>query len=254
MPATSAHTVGGRWPELGRLIAYSLVIVVGAAYFSSYFVIGVLSRHLLLFSLILVPSLALTFRLFLLGWFHWYVYVLAVVLDGSAGLALATYSRHFGTNASVHVIRSDFNEGTLVVKIRLSDKPLFALVITNTSHVPFDFVTHEVFPGRGLLTRYFNAINYTDAGLEEFFSSLPGCYVVVVYGDHSAAVEDQSYTSRDHDGVGYVPGFVSILEDGRFSRPRCSGWPPAPYPHPDLRSLHRLVRESFSTSERQTHR
>lgn len=94
------------------------------------------------------------------------------------------------------------------------DKPTLTFMITLSSHAPFKFVDNPVFRGRGIISNYFNSINYTDRCMAGFLSKVPGRHLVMIYGDHSANLTDETYTSKIN-GKEAIPGFVFLLEDGR---------------------------------------
>ncbi len=119
----------------------------------------------------------------------------------------------------------------------------FYLMITIGSHGPFDFVEHEVFSVPGILGRYANTINHVDGQLSAFLAGVRGSYLVVIYGDHAASVTTPEYSSAI-DGVGYVPGFIFLLDDGEASKPRFVDAPPQGSANPTIASFYWLLRNS----------
>lgn len=119
----------------------------------------------------------------------------------------------------------------------------FYLLITLSSHGPFDLVDHARFPARTLAGRYFNAINYVDLNVRRFVESLGGRHLVFLYGDHAANIRSAEYSSADAGGL-YVPLFVFLLDDGEVRSPALVGdTAEASQPLP-LRSLYWLIRRS----------
>lgn len=126
-----------------------------------------------------------------------------------------------------------------------SGVPRFYFLITLSSHGPFNFVENPVFSGSDIVTRYFNAINYVDAALGQFLTTLKGRYLVILYGDHAANVHNEWYRSNEGN-TEYVPGFIFLAENGQFSRPPCEGdLVGLDAGTLDIRSLHYLARSIF---------
>ncbi|MFO8044010.1 MAG: sulfatase-like hydrolase/transferase, partial [Alkalispirochaeta sp.] len=86
-------------------------------------------------------------------------------------------------------------------------EPFFSFLITVTSHTAFDFYPDsfavDAFEDATppLLRDYLNSAAFVDHALEMFFSALDARRLtrntlVVLYGDHDAAVESPEYTSR----------------------------------------------------------
>lgn len=75
--------------------------------------------------------------------------------------------------------------------------PLALLVITLSSHAPFDLVPPKAFPGDSPQARYFNAIAYLDECLKAFFEALPVTepWTVIMYGDHASRISGMGYES-----------------------------------------------------------
>ena len=119
----------------------------------------------------------------------------------------------------------------------------FYLMVTIGSHGPFDYVEHEVFGAPGVLGRYTNSINHVDGQLRAFLQGIRGSYLVVLYGDHSAFVSTADYSSVTN-GVGYVPGFVFLLDDGEIRRPQLAEELPAGGADRSIASLYWLIRNS----------
>lgn len=94
------------------------------------------------------------------------------------------------------------------------------LVITATSHVPFNYTPHDrrvFFPdSEDRSEAYFDAMHYVDASIGAFIAALPEGTTVVVYGDHSSNVtnEQLGYAQIERDGAGLVPLFLhNVGED-----------------------------------------
>lgn len=122
----------------------------------------------------------------------------------------------------------------------------FYLMITVSSHGPFDFVEHDAFDTGTLAGRYMNSMHYVDEQLRLFLASLTGRHLVFLYGDHTANIRTPEYASDRGDG-GQVPLFVFMLDDGVAARPEILGQPPAapdPTPPLPLRSLYWIIRRS----------
>lgn len=74
--------------------------------------------------------------------------------------------------------------------INKSKQPFYSFMITLTSHGPFD-VNNNFCKGTDTISKYYNAINYTDKCLGEFIDKLKkngvlDNSILVVYGDHNA--------------------------------------------------------------------
>jgi hypothetical protein len=120
----------------------------------------------------------------------------------------------------------------------------FYLMITVSSHGPFDYVEHRAFEGDELAVKYMNSINYVDEQLGRFLRGLRGQYLVLVYGDHSAGLRTPEYSSESRGGT-FVPGFVFLLDDGVVHQPRVIGEVPAETElGAPLRSLYWVVKRS----------
>jgi lipoteichoic acid synthase len=95
-------------------------------------------------------------------------------------------------------------------------------LITLSSHGPFNYIDNPVFPASDLTGKYLNSINYVDRCLEDFFHRLPGNILVIVYGDHSAGVGNQEYSSKEGKEE-YVPAMIFIRQDDRNVIPVIQG-------------------------------
>lgn len=78
--------------------------------------------------------------------------------------------------------------------INKNKKPFYSFIITLTSHSPFD-VNNNFCNGTDTISKYYNAINYTDKCLGEFIDKLKkngvlDNSVLVIYGDHNAMTVD----------------------------------------------------------------
>lgn len=129
---------------------------------------------------------------------------------------------------------------------KTKDSQLF-LLMTLTSHVPFNFVDNNVFSRSDLVGRYFNSINYTDKALRDFVGSLKGRNLFIVFGDHPSGVRGPGYSSFTK-GEGFIPGMIFSAQDGRLTSlensPLAPGTLQGLY---DIRSLH-YVALGFSTT------
>jgi len=125
--------------------------------------------------------------------------------------------------------------------IQATQRPTLFFMITLSSHAPFTWVQHQVFPGRGVEVDYLNAIHYTDQCMEQFIKGLPGRHLVVLYGDHASNVYGPRYNSRPH-GKEYVPGMVFLKDASGIHAPwKPGGHQATPPGNFDIRSLGALV-------------
>lgn len=139
---------------------------------------------------------------------------------------------------------SFFKQSKQIIE-HLESSPKFLFLITLSSHGPFDFVKHQTFHQPGLAGKYFNAIHYVDGALQTFLTSLKGSYLVILYGDHSANVQNGTYSSRSGNEE-YVPGMFFILKDGRMNALEASGSRENLLNGEfDIRSLYEFARVSF---------
>ncbi len=124
--------------------------------------------------------------------------------------------RAFGEGEKIGLGLNDeqfFDEA--VDKLKALPEPFYAMVISITSHSPFDFpnlpreLDHGRFPQSSRTASYLDTVRYTDAALGELVSRLreEGLLersVLLVYGDHMGVAKDSSdvgeYLSMpDHD-------------------------------------------------------
>lgn len=116
-------------------------------------------------------------------------------------------------------------------RIAAANRPSFFMVITATSHIPFDYTPvdrRELFPGADDLTRsYLDSMRYVDAAIGDFVQRLPDGTIVVLYGDHTAGVSDPElgYGSEEGEGGGLVPLLIHRVGDdlSPLQRTRASG-------------------------------
>lgn len=87
------------------------------------------------------------------------------------------------------------------------------MIITLSSHTPFNFVANGFGPGDDVKSRYLNSINYADRQLAAFVGRLKGRHLLVVWGDHESGALSQPGRQRAAEGE-YVPGFVFAVNDG----------------------------------------
>ncbi len=102
--------------------------------------------------------------------------------------------------------------------INESNDPSFMMVVTATSHLPFNFATPGVepdfFPGATAPQyAYFDAIHYVDAEIGRFIDRLPSGTTVILYGDHFSRMElaELGYEHQMFDGFGLVPVMVHVV-------------------------------------------
>jgi phosphoglycerol transferase MdoB-like AlkP superfamily enzyme len=99
-----------------------------------------------------------------------------------------------------------------------SDERTFMMVITATSHLPFNFPTPGMeptfFPGASSPNHaYFDSIHYVDHQIGMFVDSLPPGTTVLIYGDHWSKMSDTelAYQHTVIDGFGLVPVIVHVV-------------------------------------------
>jgi phosphoglycerol transferase MdoB-like AlkP superfamily enzyme len=99
-----------------------------------------------------------------------------------------------------------------------SDEPSFMMVITATSHLPFNFETPGMepsfYPGTtSPQLAYFDAVHYVDAEIGEFVDNLPAGTTLILYGDHFSRMEEPElgYEHTMIDGFGLVPVMVHVV-------------------------------------------
>ena len=99
-----------------------------------------------------------------------------------------------------------------------SPQRAFLMVITATSHLPFNFPTPGMeptfFPGASSPNHaYFDAIHYVDHQIGLFIDSLPHGTTVLLYGDHWSKMSDTelAYQHTVIDGFGLVPVMVHVV-------------------------------------------
>lgn len=87
--------------------------------------------------------------------------------------------------------------------------PLALLVITLSSHAPFDFVPPKALPDNSTQARFFNSIAYLDECLQSFFGELDAeePWTVIMYGDHASRISGAGYDSLV-DGKERVPCWI----------------------------------------------
>ena len=136
-----------------------------------------------------------------------------------------------------------FKEARQVISTNDSS-PDFHLLISLSSHGPYNFVIHNAFQGNDLASRYFNSMNYVDGVLAEFFQRLRGNYLVILYGDHAANIKSAAYRSRE-GGKEFVPGMIFLLQDGYIRKPDSISGQNLLTGVLDIRSLHEFAREHF---------
>jgi hypothetical protein len=95
--------------------------------------------------------------------------------------------------------------------------PSVKLIVTLSSHTPFNFVDNGFMPGADIRSRYLTSINYADHELGQFIERLSGKHLVVLWGDHESGTLDEEAASRGASKE-YVPGFVFMVNDGKSER------------------------------------
>lgn len=95
--------------------------------------------------------------------------------------------------------------------------PIFAFVITMTSHAPFDYAPILFSFENDMLSMYCNSINYLDKQLEHFFSVISKWegWTVVMYGDHASMVKYKNYDCL-FGGQERSPLWIFKISDGCF--------------------------------------
>lgn len=91
--------------------------------------------------------------------------------------------------------------------------PFYSFMITLSSHHPYDAFYSGPFTknnDNGMLKRYFNAANYVDSALEEFFAYMKekDMYensIIVIYGDHAGLFNNDAKATTSYFGVDHNP-------------------------------------------------
>lgn len=91
------------------------------------------------------------------------------------------------------------------------------LIVTLSSHTPFNFVDNGFIPGADVRSRYLTSINYADHELGRFIERLRGKHLVVLWGDHESGVLDGEAANHGASEE-YVPGFVFMVNDGKVEK------------------------------------
>ena len=91
------------------------------------------------------------------------------------------------------------------------------LIVTLSSHTPFNFVDNGFMPGADVRSRYLTSINYADHELGRFIERLSGKHLVVLWGDHESGALDAEAASHGASEE-YVPGFVFMVNDGKVEK------------------------------------
>lgn len=90
----------------------------------------------------------------------------------------------------------------------------FYLVITATSHVPFQYTPakyREFFKGNdALVPGYLDSIHYVDQAIGAFVRGLPEGTILIIYGDHGSYLSSKKYDYENakYEGVPLVPFLV----------------------------------------------
>lgn len=87
------------------------------------------------------------------------------------------------------------------------------LVITLSSHAPFEFVQNGFVAGDDLRSRYLNSMNYLDQHLGRFVGKLQGRHLMLVWGDHESGALGRTAAQTEE----FVPGFIALVGGGRTS-------------------------------------
>ena len=102
----------------------------------------------------------------------------------------------------------DANVLQCMLKAVQSENRAYAFCITLDTHGPFLQLTPgemEIFPDpREPVERYFNSLRYLDHCLRDFVNRLPEGTTVILYGDHTASMHTEIFSSDIVDGKEYV--------------------------------------------------
>ena len=109
-------------------------------------------------------------------------------------------------------------------KVIASEKPLFLHVITLTNHHPYYYIAKEqgIEPGT-IEEEFLRSVGYLDEAIEIFFDKLAEAgmlddCLIVNYGDHDSAIDEQLEAHLDHTNPRLVTDTVPVVMVG-FNRP-----------------------------------
>ena len=109
-------------------------------------------------------------------------------------------------------------------KVIASEKPLFLHVITLTNHHPYYYIAKEqgIEPGT-IEEEFLRSVGYLDEAIEIFFDKLAEAgmlddCLIVIYGDHDSAIDEQLEAHLDHTNPRLVTDTVPVVMVG-FNRP-----------------------------------
>ena len=106
-----------------------------------------------------------------------------------------------------------FFEESSAYMVDAPDSKNFHFLITLSSHGPFNLVDHAVISGETRVERFLNSINYLDGEIEEFVSGIEGPSLLLIYGDHSSGVRDETYDSLEN-GLEFSAAYLCIVKHG----------------------------------------
>jgi phosphoglycerol transferase MdoB-like AlkP superfamily enzyme len=100
----------------------------------------------------------------------------------------STYNSKWGVHD--HILFNSLEDSMKTVK-----EPFLKVVLTLSSHEPFDVPMKPVFNGSDILTKYKNSVYYTDKTLESFFDWAKGTdwwknTLIIMVADHAARITD----------------------------------------------------------------
>jgi hypothetical protein len=117
-------------------------------------------------------------------------------------------------------------------KLKNAREPEFHFIITLDSHGPFNLITDsekQIFPGsRVWQENYFNSVRTLDNNLRDYMDSLPAGTLVILYGDHTAAVDYESFHPAREGNAEYVPCLVHVCGASEAWLPSNAGTEAAP--------------------------
>lgn len=95
-------------------------------------------------------------------------------------------------------------------------QPFFALLITLSSHSPFDFLEPDQYrtsfhDNDKMVKKYLSSINYVDMALEVLIHDILNRFpdaIIMIYGDHTSVLDSPSYSAYEFYGVEPVPVFI----------------------------------------------
>jgi hypothetical protein len=93
-----------------------------------------------------------------------------------------------------------------------ADKNNFLLLITVTSHTPFNAPVPDAIVPQAveMEDRFLNTVHYMDSELRKFYESLPDGTLVVIYGDHAPYIETKDYQTDVVGNTHYIPVILAV--------------------------------------------